>query len=202
MRLPIALQMSNDLQNPTEAALIVLVPEAEPLVGALRLQHDPAATLGVPAHITINYPFLPGVDPGEDLYPALSSLFATCTPFQFTFKRAARFPAVLYLAPEPAAPLIRLIDRVAAAFPESPPYGGRFESTIPHLTIAHNEDQRALKAVERKLAEQSAEYLPLSVRVEEVWLLDNRTGTWQKRKAFPLGDAILDPWAMSARHPE
>ena len=181
--------MPNAIHNPTEAALVVLVPEAEPLVGTLRLEHDPAAALGVPAHITINYPFLPGVDPGEDLYPTLSSLFAACDPFQVTFKQTARFPDVLYLAPEPAAPLIHLIDRVAAAFPESPPYGGKFESAIPHLTIAHDEDADVLNAIEGRLAE----YLPLSALVEEVWLLDNRAGAWQKRKAFPLGDAILDP---------
>ena len=185
--------MPNAVHNPTEAALIVLVPEAEPLVGALRLEHGPAAAPGVPAHITINYPVLPGVDPGEDLYSALSSLFATCAPFRFTFKRTARFPETLYLAPEPAAPLIELIELVAAAFPESPPYGGRFETSIPHLTVAHNKDADALNAIEHKFAELSAEYLPMPVRVDEVWLLDNRAGRWQKRKAFPLGDAILDP---------
>ena len=180
--------MSDDAQVAVEAALVVLVPEAEPLVGSLRLQHDPAAALSVPAHITINCPFLPGIDPGEDLYRELVGLFATCNSFQFTFKRCARFPETLYLVPEPSTPLIRLIDLVAASFPESPPYGSRFESAIPHLAIAHSEDEKVLNSIERELAELSSKYFPLAVRAEEVWLMDNRTGMWQPRKAFPLGD--------------
>ena len=43
----------------SETALIVKVPEAEPLVGGLRDRFDPVARLGVPAHVTILYPFMP-----------------------------------------------------------------------------------------------------------------------------------------------
>ena len=42
---------------PRRTALIVEVPEAEPAVGALRLEHDRSAARGVPAHITILFPF-------------------------------------------------------------------------------------------------------------------------------------------------
>jgi len=43
----------------SESALTVNVPEAEPYVGALRGRCDPAAKLGVPAHINVLYPFIP-----------------------------------------------------------------------------------------------------------------------------------------------
>ena len=43
-----------------ESALVVLVPEAEAVVGRLRHRYDPSAAVGIPAHITLNYPFLPG----------------------------------------------------------------------------------------------------------------------------------------------
>ena len=43
-----------------ESALVVLVPEAEAIVGRLRQRYDPSAAVGMPAHITLNYPFLPG----------------------------------------------------------------------------------------------------------------------------------------------
>jgi hypothetical protein len=42
-----------------ESAIIIPIPEAEPIVGPLRLQYDGAARLGVPAHITVLYPFYP-----------------------------------------------------------------------------------------------------------------------------------------------
>ena len=45
-----------------ESALVVLVPEAESLVQAFRDRYDPSAAAGVPAHITLLYPFRP---PGE-----------------------------------------------------------------------------------------------------------------------------------------
>jgi len=41
-----------------ESAFAVNVPEAEPYVGALRERFDPSAALGVPAHITVLYPFM------------------------------------------------------------------------------------------------------------------------------------------------
>jgi hypothetical protein len=58
--------------EPTESALIVAVPEAEWAVAALRAAYDPAASWGMPAHITVLYPFLPpevmaavAADPGR-----------------------------------------------------------------------------------------------------------------------------------------
>jgi hypothetical protein len=40
-----------------ESALVVLVPEAEAATKPFRDQYDPAAAAGVPAHITLLYPF-------------------------------------------------------------------------------------------------------------------------------------------------
>ena len=40
------------------SAVVVEVPEAEPLVGAWRLRFDPVAALGMPAHVTLLYPFV------------------------------------------------------------------------------------------------------------------------------------------------
>jgi hypothetical protein len=43
--------------SPIESALVVLVPEAEVLVKPFRDRFDPLAAAGVPAHITLLYPF-------------------------------------------------------------------------------------------------------------------------------------------------
>jgi len=43
--------------NLIEVAIVVLVPEAETLVEPFRKIFDPSAAKGMPAHITINYPF-------------------------------------------------------------------------------------------------------------------------------------------------
>src|SRR5216684_9032244 len=41
----------------SESALVVLVPEPEAVVKPFRDQYDPSAAAGVPAHITLLYPF-------------------------------------------------------------------------------------------------------------------------------------------------
>ena len=101
-------------------ALVVVVPEAEPLVGRLREQYDhPRARLGVPAHVTLLFPF------GDDA-DGLEELFAAAAPFDFSLARTARFAEqpILYLAPEPAEAFVRLIEALIARYPEFPPYGG------------------------------------------------------------------------------
>ena len=44
---------------PIESALVVVVPEAEQLVGPFREKYDPSAAAGMPPHITLLYPFKP-----------------------------------------------------------------------------------------------------------------------------------------------
>ena len=56
----------------TETALVVLVPEAEAIVGRLRQRYDPSAAVGMPAHITINYPFLPGEPAAREMCASVS----------------------------------------------------------------------------------------------------------------------------------
>lgn len=172
-----------------EAALVIPVPEAEPWIGDLREQHDPAAALGVPAHITVNYPFVPGVDPDAHLLKRLTVLFASVEPFPFQLTRISRFPDVLYLAPEPTAPLVALIDRIAQRFPESPPYGGKFDTPIPHLTVAQSDDPKVLVEVERRLAARLEPVLPLPTAAVTIWLMDNQAGRWGCRRRFGLGEA-------------
>ena len=143
----------------------------------------------MPAHITINYPFLPGLTPDQNLYQKLAELFTESDSFTFYFKRFGRFPGVIYLAPEPEAPFQELIEKVANRFPKSPPYGGAFDSVVPHLTVAHAEDEELLASIERQLTEVAHQYLPMTIRVEQVWIMDNRSGRWQERKVFKLGSS-------------
>ena len=85
-----------------EAALVILVPEAEDLVRPFREAYDPSAAKGMPAHITINYPFLPGASPSSDLEDRLRALFSRFASFSFRLEGPASFPDVLYLAPHPS----------------------------------------------------------------------------------------------------
>src|SRR4051794_7711338 len=117
-----------------ESALVLLAPEAEPLVKSFRDRFDPAGGEGVPAHLTVLYPFLAPAEISEDVLADLRALFGAIAPIEFSLIETRRFPGVLYLAPHPAEPLRALIETVAARYPDTPPYGGIFSEVVPHLT--------------------------------------------------------------------
>lgn len=172
---------------PVEAAVVLLVPEAEPLVRDYRKEYDPSAAKGMPAHITINYPFLPGADPSEATLERLRSLFAGVPAFPFRLTQGAGFPDLLYLAPDPEERFRDLVSRLERAFPESPPYGGAHSEVIPHLTIAQNDDPVILEGITSDFRVGAESRLPIWSHASKLWLMDNRSGRWKKRVAFPLG---------------
>jgi 2'-5' RNA ligase len=168
---------------------VVLVPEAEGLVRPFREQHDPTASAGMPAHITINYPFLPMEPNWYEALERLDEVFAAFSPFTFSLSRIRRFPEVLYLAPEPEWPFKDMIAAVADRFPESPPYGGMMAQVTPHLTVAQVEDRRALKKIEAAFARAAIGKLPITAHVESVWLMEDRSGRWKREYEFELNSA-------------
>jgi hypothetical protein len=116
-----------------ETAVVVPVPEAEPAVGRHRRAHTPSGADGMPAHITILVPFADGAGLGAEVVGDLGETLADFAPFRFAITRLARFagpPSVLYGAPEPAAPFVRLTDRLHDRF-GFPPYGGLHTTVIP-----------------------------------------------------------------------
>jgi 2'-5' RNA ligase superfamily len=153
-------------------ALIVVVPEAEPAVAALRLEHDWSAPLGVPAHVTVLYPF---AGPDEVDEAELAEALAAVPPFDFTLDRVERFDAgAVWLHPEPSAPFAALTHAVWERFPDYPPYEGAFQVVIPHLTVSDVPLEVSVP-------------LPIPSRADEVtWIEETTDGRWATRRAFPL----------------
>jgi hypothetical protein len=164
-------------------ALVIGVPEAEPLVSRWRGLFDPSAAAGVPAHVTVLAPFLDRDRIGAGELAALRGLFAACPVFDVTFPRCARFPGVLYLAPEPAGPFRALTEAVTGRWPEAPPYSGRFPGVIPHLTVAYSDSHGVLDRVEAGLASG----LPARARISSAQLLAAGQGRWAELASFRLG---------------
>ena len=172
-----------------ESALVVLVPEVEPLVSPFRDRFDPAAAQGVPPHITINFPFQAiSNNNRQQIYASLEALFRGVRAFEYSLAETRRFPGVIYLAPEPEQPFLTLIQAVVEQFPESPPYEGLHDEVIPHLTVADIADEETLDQVAFDFPSSSRGKLPVDCRANVVWLLDNRDGLWKQKKAFMLGE--------------
>jgi 2'-5' RNA ligase len=175
-----------------ESALLVPVPAAEPAVGQHRARLDEAARDGVPAHITVLYPFLPPAGIGETLLAALGRLFAGHAAFQFTLDKVGWFgEEVLWLGPRDPASFTALTDLTFRAFPSCPPYGGRHTEVIPHLTIGHVGGPQALGAA----AESVRPCLPIEAVAMEIILMagprpgipGTPPGQWRTIATFPLG---------------
>jgi hypothetical protein len=176
--------------SPTESALLIVVPAAEPAVGRHRLAHDVAARVGVPAHITVAYPFKPTelLDDGD--VSVLAELCATTRALEITFSGTGWFgDDVLFLEPDDAAAIVALTRRVERAFPDHPIYGGVHDDIHPHLTVGHGVGGAVLRAVEREIRP----HLPLTQTVTgvELWRgppLVSQAPGWHRVRAFALGD--------------
>ena len=119
-----------------ESALLVVVPAAEPAVGEHRARLDPSARDGVPAHLTVLYPFLPPALIDDAVLASLTALFAAFPAFAFTLDRVSWFgDDVVWLGPRDARPFRALTRLAWEAFPPAPPTAASTPTSIPHLTI-------------------------------------------------------------------
>ena len=169
-----------------QSALIVAVPEAEPAVRALREAYDPSASWGVPAHVTVLYPFLPPPRIGASVLAAVRAGVQVVPAFDLTLARTGWFGAeVLWLAPEPDGPFRALTAAVWQRFPQTPPYGGEFADVVPHLTVADRQPPAVLRAAQDRVRP----LLPISARVRSVRLIAGPPepgGSWRTVAEFPL----------------
>lgn len=171
-----------------ESAIVLLVPESEPVVGRWRNRYDSSAAFGVPAHVTLLFPWFdaPLTDDDER---ELRDVLLSQPSFDVTFSTTARFTAVLYLQPDDGGPLLALMNRLYEAFPDYPPYGGIHEdNVIPHLTIVDASREGSFEAVAEEVVADVHPRLPISTAVREVAVLESDDdGIWRVRTAIPLG---------------
>ncbi len=176
-------------RKPTESALLVPVPGAEPLVEGWRSLYDPSATWGVPAHVTLLYPFTPPDQIDDALLVSLSEMFSDVDAFDVTYASVAHFPGVLYLAPTPDTPFRQLTSRIFEAFPEHPPYGGAYDDVVPHLTVVDVRERLDLALMKRAHDELSRS-VPVSCRAAEAWLMVGDRRRWKVHTKFQLRNGL------------
>ena len=167
-------------------ALVVLVPEAEPVVGPWRARHDPVAAIGVPAHITLIHPFLD--DPvGPRQLEDLREILSGQPRFSYRLGGGGRFDATLYLMPEPAEPFRLLVRTLVDRFGVKPYEGRHWPEIVPHLTVGDRMEPAALVRLEAEFSEVAAARLPLDCTASAVVLLAHRNGWWHRIASVALG---------------
>ena len=168
-----------------ETALICRVPEAERYISHYRQRFDPSARRNVPAHVTILYPFMAPELVDAEVLATLQRIADSVPCFNYRMAKTQRFPVALYLEPEPDGHFSALTDGIFRAFPDYPPFDGKFDTVVPHVTVAHGDEPLLCEIeVELRIA------LPgsgVTARCEEVVLIENSSGRWEQMHAFALG---------------
>lgn len=168
------------------SCLIVEVPEAEAAVRHHRDLLDSSAPLGIPAHITVLYPFMPPDTIDAVALTKLGELFADVSPFSFQLHHTDWFgDEVLWLAPRDPGPFRALTRHVFRAYPAFPPFEGQLNDVVPHLTIGHGHPLNDLRAAEKSVQAS----LPIEASAAAVTLLTQQPagGHWAKTATFTLG---------------
>lgn len=181
------LSPATDAPEPTETAVIVPIAAVEPAVGTHRHVLDPAERWGVPAHVTVLYPFLDPSEISQEVIATLATAVASVHEFDCRFAHTQWFgDDVLWLNPDPDQPFRQLTTAVWQAFPQHPPYGGVHDDVVPHLTVAdaRGADLTAMRAAERAVQAD----LPVAAHVDTVLLIAGTTApnSWRLLQELTL----------------
>lgn len=91
----------------------IVLPGADTAVGPHRAGLARSASWGVPAHVTVLYPFAPPARIDDDVLGHLAEAVATVPAFEVTLRHFGWFDdPVLWLAPEPVRPFRNLTTAV------------------------------------------------------------------------------------------
>ena len=170
--------MAIDRQNYCGIALPL--PAHADLIQPFRQAHIATPATAVKMHITLVSPFVNGADLNEAHLARLAAFFAAAAPFNVMLAGFGRFPGVLYLTPEPTAPLLALTAALLRAFPGAAP---DFPEHVFHATLAQGSGLD-LDAVEAAFVRAHGALLPIRERIDHAVLYEKRAGVWSVRATF------------------
>ena len=163
------------------AALVVLVPEADPVLAIANAQMPAEKRLTAPAHITLIYPFMPPELISEEALTSFADFFDGFAPLSFELTIGWFGKEVLLLIPRPSAGLVALTEAVLARWPEYPYYAGAYETIDPHLSLGFG-DAQSLEPIAAAVEPQT----PLTGNAAAVSLRVGPPEAMREQDSFPL----------------
>lgn len=161
--------------------VVVPVSAADALLTTVGQRFPGAVRDGVPAHMSLMYPFVGADLLTERVTSTLRAVFASRPPVSVVFEECARHGGFVYLRPSPSAPLERLTAALQQRWPRLVPYAGRHAVTEPHVTLALDLPDDNAAQVQR----EATTWLSLTARIDQAWLVAFH-GQWQLRQRFDL----------------
>jgi 2'-5' RNA ligase len=139
---------------------------------------------GLPAHVTLLYPFVAPARLDAAVRTRLAAVAARHAGFDYLIGGPATWPDTLYATVDPVEPFVRLQADLAAAFPAFPIYG-RSDGFVyePHITIAEG----AALADPVVAAAPAWDALPRGARVAAIEVIARADdGRWRTNWRLPL----------------
>lgn len=179
------------------SVLLVPVPALERFIRA-RWEHyapelvsrDPAFTH---AHVTVLAPYLD--EPSADDLAVVGEIVTSTPAFEFRLDDVDAFPdGIVHARPVPTAPFSRLTARLWEAFPQCPPYGGRYDDLVPHVTLDRLSSTVDVTSTRALVGDR----LPARCVADRVELHWYETGNCHVRAMWALGVPTLEPDRVSS----
>jgi 2'-5' RNA ligase len=144
-----------------------------------RRRHVPSAAFGMPAHVTLLFPFVSSPDLTDHDRRRIAEILGRHPAFEYRLGRVLAWPTAMYLEVRPETPFVRLVQALVSAYPAWVPYGGAFPY-VPHVTIAE-----LASAVAPRIADPRQ---PLHRRAQHAALIArDEAGRWRTRWRFAVG---------------
>ncbi len=165
-----------------QTGLVIPVAAADALLASVGARYPGTVREGVPAHVSLLYPFVVAAELDERVTAACSELFVEQVPIRVDFAECYRRGGFVALRPEPSDGLKELMTRTWRRWPDVVPYGGVYGDVEPHVTVAMRcSDQTAVRIEQEVTAE-----LPICAELREAWLLAFEE-QWMLRDRFEFG---------------
>jgi len=173
------------LGRPSDRSAVIVRATLPASLERLRRGSVMYASAGLPAHLTMLYPFVTPERLTSSVRSTLQAVAVRHEPFPYAQVGRAIWPDALYVAVDPIEPFVALQTEVAAVFPAFPIYGADTPfDFVPHITIA----ERAAVGDQATLHSRAWASLPLRARASALEVIARVGGErWQTVWRISLG---------------
>ena len=165
-----------------QTGVAIPVPAANALLASVADRFPGVVREGVPAHVSVQYPFVTAGELDDRVTAMLAELFAGQPPIPVTFAQCRRRGGFVYLPADPIDEVAQLTARLRRQWPHVVPDAGLDDEVGPHLTVAMRASEETAERIQRDVVEA----LPISAELAEAWLVAFE-GKWVLRERFEFG---------------
>ncbi|MFW2383415.1 MAG: 2'-5' RNA ligase family protein [Acidimicrobiales bacterium] len=159
------------------SAVAVVVPEADELLSAV----GGSVSGGMPAHVTVTYPFLSPRRIQQSHRDQLRAIASASESFDLELATLRNHELITFLTVTPEEPVRTLTAAVLEDWPDHPPYGDSEVDVPPHMTLGIN-------VLPEEIADTVEPFLPIGCKIDRlVLMVRGLSGRWRIAEEYPLG---------------